>query len=201
MTTRTRKSTHKVSLSDAIYRHSPIKRGVIIVKNEDKPYANYNKIMSKIYLGNIQASKDKTFFKDRKIKAVLNCSKDIPNTFRSDESVEYMRIPIDDSLKEVDFVKAYEFMPAAVEFIHKHAVLQNHNVFIHCYAGRQRSAIMVAAYLVAKCGMTPVQACKYLVDKRPETFHYGKSLNFEISLEKYYKDLQRAKKRRSVSKK
>ena len=155
MTGRTKKTNHKMSLSDTIYRHSPIKRGVIVVKNEDKPYAKYNKIMSKIYLGNIQASKDKEIFKERNFKAVLNCSKDIPNTFRSDESIEYMRIPIDDSLKEVDFIKAYEFMPAAVEFIYKHAVLQKHNVFIHCYAGRQRSVIMIAAYLVAKCGMTP----------------------------------------------
>ena len=190
--TRTRKT--KASLSDTIYKHSPIKRGVIVVKDEDKVYAKYNKIMSKIYLGNIQASKSKEIFKDRKFKAVLNCSKDIPNTFRSEDSIEYMRIPIDDSLKEVDFEKAFECMPAAVEFIHKHAILQKNNILIHCYAGRQRSAIMVAAYLVSKCGLTPVQACKLLVDKRPESFHFSASLNFSSSLEKYYKCLQKSKK-------
>ena len=191
--TRTRKP--KASLSDAIYKHSPIKRGVIVVQNEDKVYAKYNKIMSKIYLGNIQASKSKEIFADKKFKAVLNCSKDIPNTFCSDQSIEYMRIPIDDSLKEVDFQKAFEFMPAAVEFIYKHAILQKHNILINCYAGRQRSAIMVAAFLIAKCGMTPTQACKHILERRPESFHWGYSLNFSSALEKYYKSLQKCKKR------
>jgi protein-tyrosine phosphatase len=191
-TTRTRKT--KASLSDTIYKHSPIKRGVIVVKDEDKVYAKYNKIMSKIYLGNIQASKSKEIFKERNFKAVLNCSKDIPNTFCSDQSIEYMRIPIDDSLKEVDFQKALEFMPAAAEFIYKHAVLQKHNILIHCYAGRQRSCAMVASYLIAKCGLNPAQACKMIMEKRPESWHWGKSLNFEKSLEKFYKNLQKCKK-------
>jgi protein-tyrosine phosphatase len=192
---RTRKTSHKETLSDHIYKHSPIKRGTVLVKNEDKPYKHYNKIMNRIYLGNIQASKDKDFFHKKKIRAVLNCTKDIPNTFRSDESVEYMRIPIDDSLKEVDFEKALKFMPAAIEFIHKHVVLQKENVLIHCYAGRQRSAIMVAAYLVGKLGMSPKQACKYILEKRPEAFHFGLSLNFETSLEKYAKTISKSLKK------
>lgn len=192
---RSRKTTHKESLSDSIYRHSPIKRGVIIVKDEDKVLAKYNKIINRLYLGNYQAAKDKEFFKDKKIKAVLNCSKDIPSSFLANKDMEYMRIPIDDSLKDIDIEKAYLFMPAAVEFIHKHCAIQKQSVLVHCWAGRQRSGIMVAAYLVAKHGMTPKQACKYIIDRRPEAFHYGLSLNFEIALEKYYKGLQKCKKR------
>lgn len=132
MTIRTRRS--KPELSDLIYKHSPTKRGVIVVKNEDKPLSNVDKIMNKLYLGNVQASKDKDFFKNKKIKAVLNCSKDIPSTFKQSKDIEYMRIPIDDSLKESDFEKAFLFMPAAVEFIYKHVVIQKNNIFIHCWA-------------------------------------------------------------------
>ena len=202
-TTKTRKTSHKESLSDHIYKHSPIKRG-IVVKNEDKPLHKYNKIMSKIYLGNVQACKDKEIFKDCRFKAVLNCSKDIPNTFMCSkvkkgnetlEAIEYLRIPIDDSLKEIDFEKAYLMMPLAVEFIHKHAVILKQNILIHCWAGRQRSAIMIAAYLVAKCGFTPKQACRLIAQKRPESWHHSQGINFETSLEKYYKDLQKGKKR------
>lgn len=192
MTTRIKRKT-KPSLSDELYKHSPIKRGIIVVKNEDKPHTNFDKIMSKLYLGNIKASKDSEFFKNKKIKAVLNCSKDIPNTFCNSKDIEYMRIPIDDSLKEVDFEKAYTFMPAAVEFIYKNVILEKKNIFIHCYAGRQRSAIMVAAFLVAKMDMKPLDAVKFIIDHRPEAFHFGMSLNFEKSIQKYYKDLQKCK--------
>jgi protein-tyrosine phosphatase len=186
------KRERKVSVSDFIYKHSPIKKGTIVVKNEDTPLTAYNKIMSRLYLGNHVASKDPKFFESKNIKAVLNCSKDIPNTFAK-KDVEYMRIPIDDSLREVDFNKAHLFMPAAVEFIHKHIVLQGDNALVHCWAGRQRSACMVAAYLMAKKNLTPKQACKLILEKRPEAFHFGMSLNFEKSLERYYQDLQKCK--------
>lgn len=189
---RTRKTSH-LSMSDHIRKHSPIKKGIVIVKDEDKPLAKYNKIIDRIYLGNIQAAKDKDFFKDKKIKAVLNCTKDIPNYFKcqKDPEIEYMRIPIDDSLKEIDFQKAYEFMPAAVEFIYKHAVLQKENVFVHCFAGRQRSHAMIVAFLMKKLNMSPKKASLFVMEKRPEVMHYGLSYNFEDSVLKYYKDIQK----------
>lgn len=137
-TRKTRKTNH-MTPADYLRKHSPIKKGLVI-KDEDKPLEMYSKIMSKLYLGNYQAAKNAEFFKDKKIKAVLNCSKDLPNTFAGKkdkhgvEEVEYMRIPIDDSLKEIDIKKCYEFMPAIVEFIHKHVVLQKNNILVHCYA-------------------------------------------------------------------
>lgn len=135
MPPRLRKTNHHISASD-IKHHSPIKNGQFKHRanfNEDEPVTSYNKIMSKIYLGNIDASKDKDFFKDKNIKAVLNCSKDIPNTFKNSD-VEYMRIPVDDSLKATDYNKMYHLLPSAVEFIYKHAVLQKNPILIHCYA-------------------------------------------------------------------
>jgi len=189
---RTRKTTHRLSPADLLRKHSPIKNG-LKVKNEDRPLEKYTKILPKLYLGNFQAAKDPDFFKDKKIKAVLNCTKDIPNHFACKKDIEYMRIPVDDSLKETDIKKMYNFLPVIVEFIHKHIALQGNNIFVHCYAGRQRSAISVSAYLVAKLGMTPAEACKFVMDKRKEAFHFGLSLNFEDSLNKYYKDLQKKK--------
>ena len=191
---RTRKTTHRLSPADLLRKHSPIKNG-LKVKNEDRPLEKYTKILPKLYLGNFQAAKDPDFFKDKKIKAVLNCTKDIPNHFACKKDIEYMRIPVDDSLRETDIKKMYHFLPVIVEFIHKHIALQGNNIFVHCYAGRQRSAISVSSYLVAKLGMTPAEACKFVMDKRKEAFHFGLSLNFEDSLNKYNKDLQKNKKR------
>lgn len=189
MTHRVRKADHKVPLEDFLYRHSPLKKGAVI-KNEDKPLSKVDKIMNRIYLGNYQAAKDKQFFKDKNIKAVLNCTQDIPNHFANNRNIEYMRIPVEDSLKERDFELMYKFLPAAVEFIHKHADIQKENVFIHCYAGRQRSISCLAGYLISKHKMTPHEACLFALKKRPEAFHFGASLNFSKSLRKYYKDLK-----------
>lgn len=177
-------------VSRNLKKHSPIKKGLKI-KDEDKPLEMCTKIMPRLYLGNYECAKNSDFFIKNKIKAVLNCSKDIPNTFacKKNMDIEYMRIPIDDSLTERDFKKCYEFMPVIVEFIYKHVVLQKNNILIHCYAGRQRSAISIAAFLVAKKGMTPLEACKFIVKHRKEAFHFGLSLNFESSLNKYYEKL------------
>ena len=183
---RSRRTTHKLSLADYIRKHSPIKAGLRI-PDEDKPLAKYDKIMNRLYLGNFQAAKDKDFFKKKNIRAVLNCSKDIPNHFHKDKDIEYMRIPVDDSLKKKDYDLMLEFMPVIVAFIHKHIVIQGDNVLVHCHAGRQRSAISVAVYMVSKHGYTPQEACKMVLEKRPEAFHFGKSLNFDQALNKYYK--------------
>ena len=187
---RTRAITHKMSLADYIRKHSPIKAGVRIL-DEDKPLAKYNKVANHLFLGNFQAAKDKEFFKNNKIKAVLNCSKDIPNHYAHHKDIEYMRIPVDDSLKQKDYDLMYEYMPAIVEFIHKHACIAKQNILVHCWAGRQRSAIAVAVFMVSKCGMTPQEACKLVMTKRPEAFHFGKSLNFDQALNKYYRNIKK----------
>jgi hypothetical protein len=92
------------NLAEFIRKLSPLKTGLQI-KDEDAPLAKYNKITDRIYLGNIQAAQDKNFFKEKNIKAVLNCTNDIPNYFQN-SNIEYMRIPVDDSLKQKDFDRA-----------------------------------------------------------------------------------------------
>jgi protein-tyrosine phosphatase len=64
---------------------------------------------------------------------------------------------------------------------------------VHCYAGRQRSGISVAVYLVDKYGLDPKDACKIVMDKRPEAFHFGKSLNFDQALSKYHRTYKKKK--------
>ena len=189
---RTRVTT--IKLSDEMRKHSPLKKGLII-KDEDEAYEDYNKLMPRLYLGNKQAAKNNGFIKDHSIKAVLNCSKekDIPNYF-CDSNIEYMRVPIDDSLKQKDFDKMFLLLPSIVEFIHKHVNILKQPLFVHCFAGRQRSACAIVCYLMAKHNMTPSEACKFVLGKRKEAFHYGLSVNFDQTINKYYKELQKCKK-------
>ena len=180
-------------LEDNMRRKSPLKRG-LKVTNEDDTYENYSKITSRIYLGNIDTAKNKKFFKDKKIKAVLNCTKDIKNYFCDNSKIEYMRIPIDDSLKEVDFRKMYDLLPVIVEFIYKHADLQKQNIYIHCMQGKARSCTAVVAYLMSKKKLNVTRACEYVMSKRPEAFFYGTSVNFSAPLVKYQEKLDKARK-------
>lgn len=173
-----------VDMSKYLLKHSPLKKGLSI-KNEDSPLAMYNKVGNQLFLGNYQAAKNSSFFEKKNITAVLNCTKDLPNYFRNDKKMEYMRIPVDDSLKKVDIDKMVKFFPVAVSFIHKMVVLEKRNILVHCFAGRQRSAIIVACYLVVTKGLNPGEACKYVMEKRPEAFHYGLSLNFDKSLKTF----------------
>jgi protein-tyrosine phosphatase len=189
--TRKRRQNH-LPLADYIYKQSPIKGGLVI-KDEDKPLAKYDKITKKIFLGNYQIAKDKDFFKKNKIKAVLNCTKELPNHFANNKDIEYMRIPVDDSLKEKDFDLMFKYMPVIAEFINKHVNVQNNNILIHCFAGRQRSCCAVATFLMDKYGLNPHESCEVILKKRPEAFHYGQSLNFDQAIEKYYKNVLKKK--------
>jgi len=59
---RTRKISPTLPLAEYIRRHSPIKAGMKIT-NEDMPLTKYNRISNNIFLGNMQAAKDKDLFK------------------------------------------------------------------------------------------------------------------------------------------
>lgn len=149
-----------------------------------------DKIIPRLYIGGYKAAEDPATFKKFKIKAVLNCTKtkDVSNKFAG-KDIEYMRIPVSDSLKQVDIEKMYNYFPTIVEFIYKHVDIEKNAVLVNCVQGMQRSAIAVAAYLVAKHGMTPKEACRLILSKRRVAFHNGNGVNFEKALNKYYKEL------------
>ena len=58
-----------------------------------------DEILPGLWLGNRHAAGDPTFAADKKIRAVFNCSKDIP--FQAVIPRQY-RVPVDDSRQEPD---------------------------------------------------------------------------------------------------
>ena len=120
-----------------------------------------------------------------RIGAVLNCSKDIPNYFASSEHIEYMRIPVDDMMRKEDMHDMSAYINHGVSFVYKNRNLDKKNVLIHCMAGRQRSAIICAAYLYrTKNEKSGKDAINKIRKKRTEAFHYGQSVNFQTCLDK-----------------
>ncbi|OCT82150.1 phosphatidylglycerophosphatase and protein-tyrosine phosphatase 1 [Xenopus laevis] len=71
-------------------------------------------------------------------------------------------------LSTVDFlgVPKLEHLQQGVEFIDKHRQ-KGSSVYIHCKAGRSRSATMVAAYLIQRHKWKPDEAAAFIAEIRP----------------------------------
>ena len=101
---------------------------------------------------------------------IINCTKDLPivSTFGT-------RIPVNDDKKPESIQTMRRYLPRILENIDakRNAGI---NVLVHCRAGQQRSAIVVAAYLMHTTGMSANDAVTYVRIKKPDAFLTG--INF-----------------------
>jgi len=111
---------------------------------------NHNKIIRNLYLGNYESAKNKLFILNEKIDLVINCSHDldIPN-FYEENNIKVLRLPIDDSISEIDQKIMQINLPKLVKVI-SYFLKSNKKVYVHCFAGMQRSATVVICYLIYK---------------------------------------------------
>ena len=147
---------------------------------------NMDEIVPGLWIGNMEAANDLHSLKKNNIKYIFNISRDIPNYYEIDKNFEYYNFQVDDSLLIKDIDLMTQNLNILVNELDTRLRKKNGSILVHCYAGRQRSAILVAAYLVFKYNMTPEDACQYILTRRPEAFHYNTSINFKDSLQKYY---------------
>jgi protein-tyrosine phosphatase len=153
---------------------------------KSKPKTNYSQITNRIWIGNMESSRDIEFLTKNNIQSILNCTPDIKNIVKG---VEYSRIPVEDDLRDIDINRMTKYLPYAVELIYKTTLLEKKNILVHCWAGMQRSVISVCAFLVKYSNKTPKEAMSFVLKRRPEAFHWGTSFNFEDSLIEYYNTL------------
>ncbi|XP_034722983.1 phosphatidylglycerophosphatase and protein-tyrosine phosphatase 1 [Etheostoma cragini] len=90
-------------------------------------------------------------------------------------------------LSTVDFtgVPTLENLRLGVEFALQHRG-RGSSVYVHCKAGRSRSATMAAAYLIRLHSCTPEEACQKLASVRPHVL--VRSAQLEM-LRKYYQQV------------
>jgi protein-tyrosine phosphatase len=135
-----------------------------------------HEIVPGVWLGNRRAALNDKWLKEKNITVVFNATKDIP--FSPSIKKQY-RIPIDDNLQSEEIRNMTLW---SHEIVYK--VLQETNkgniILIHCFAGMQRSAIILAMYLIVKYGMTWQQAINYIKGIRPIAF--TPAANFKNSL-------------------
>ncbi len=98
---------------------------------------------------------------------IINCTKDLPMIQTSGGGT---RLYVDDHPSSEETMT--QLLPVMVKYIEDH-VSKNHDVVVHCFAGQQRSAAVVAAYLMKTQGMTVDQAVEYIKSKKPDAFLGG----------------------------
>lgn len=116
-----------------------------------------------VWLGAVPLSGDAKRFKKMGITGVVNMCDEYAGPLRDYESenIEQLHLPT------VDFhPPTLEMIERGVEFMNQH-VEKGGGVYVHCKAGRARSATVVLCYLVARKNMTPEAAQQYLLQKRP----------------------------------
>lgn len=176
-------------------------------------FSNVDLIIPNLWLGNYHAALDHDFITSNNIDVIVNCTPDIP--FISDNNnnhinkIHKIRVPVYDSQLEKDFILMEQYLKMILPILHK-AYKDNKKILIHCYAGKQRSAIVVASLLYlmstlpnSKHHILPHLSIDlnniildkqslinsifyFIVNKRPQAFTYGFRINFNSSFKRLF---------------
>ena len=146
-----------------------------------------DEILPGLWLGSRVAALDPKWLGEHNIKAVFNCTKDIPFV----ESIQRRyRVPVDDNLQDEE-IRNLGFWSYEIVFKIMREYQTGQPILIHCAAGMQRSAACVAMFLMATKGYNVEEAVKYIRDKRPIAFK--PFINFEPALNLFYTNYQKDK--------
>lgn len=122
-------------------------------------------ILPNLWIGSEGDSRNSNFFAKHRIRLVVNATNNIP--IKSAPDVLSYRIPVnDDPSDNQTMLQHFPTVVAAIDDVLKYG----NGVLVHCRAGMQRSAAVVAAYTMWKKGMTADQAFEYINSRKPETF-------------------------------
>ena len=137
---------------------------------------NAHEILPGLWLGNKGASQDRNWQREKQITVIFNCTKDLPFV---DTSLSLYRVPVDDNLQPSEIRNLEHWSWETVYKLHNE-YKTGRKVLVHCFAGMQRSAAVVAIYLVAMFRCTTAEAIAYIKRRRPIAFH--PSANFYNSI-------------------
>jgi len=136
----------------------------------------YDRIDDTVILGALPFSNLTTkLLNDENVKAVLSLNEDYELWFSNgkkeweDVGVEFLQLPVTDIFE----TPQQETLTTGVEFINRFKsesstlrTQQNPTVYVHCKAGRTRSATLVGCYLMQRYGWTPKEAVQHMKKKR-----------------------------------
>jgi atypical dual specificity phosphatase len=126
------------------------------------------------------------------VKAVLTLNQDhellysLPKAEWTKMNIDYKQIGINDYVG----LPSLEQIAEGVEFISKHTSCNN-TVYVHCKAGRYRSALFVACYLMHSRNMKPEEAVEYIRNLRPNVILHR--VKQTVIMKTYYDGLIKTK--------
>ena len=133
-------------------------------------------IVPRLWLGNRVAAADEEFLRKNNITVVFNCTKDLP--FHPSVLRRY-RLPVDDNLEAAEIANMELWAPEAV-----YKVLAEYNngqnILIHCFAGMQRSAALMAMTLLVLTKQSSEEVIAYIRSKRAIAFFPGQNFGKAI---------------------
>lgn len=148
-----------------------------------------NEIIPNLFLGDIAASKNKEFYESVNIGMVVNCSKTIP--FLDGRDFKKVRVPVDDNLQDAEINNLAKWGPSIIRKIWEE-YQKGTTILVHCHAGMQRSAAVVAMFLMFYQRCTHREAMTRIKKRRPIVFEpsanfYRAILSFENRLNEVLK--------------
>lgn len=103
---------------------------------------------------------------------LINCTKDLPMIHTKGGGT---RLFVDDDPSSEKTM--CEMLPLMVRYIENSKT----DVVVHCFAGQQRSATVVAAYIMKKTGWSAEKTIEFIKSKKPDAFlggvHFMKCLS------------------------
>ena len=147
---------------------------------------NATLILPRLWLGNKKAAADTSFLRANNVSVVFNCTKELP--FDSSVLRRY-RVPVDDNLEPAEIDNMLKWSP---EIIYKVIAeyKRGNTILVHCHAGMQRSAAVVAMMLVALFKKPVDEVVAYIRSKRPIAFF--PAINFDRAIRGFEANVRQA---------
>ncbi len=166
-----------------------------------------NEVIPRVFLGNVDASKDRDFLIRNNISVIVNCTKDLPNVYEplflhdsvenapqdvkawiQRNTIQYYRIAVDDNSREEE-IQLFERESKKM----LGPVLQEYragkSILIHCLAGSQRSASFLAIWMMVLFQRKFEEIKDYIVAQRPQAFLFGRQVNFQEAISNIEKNI------------
>lgn len=123
-----------------------------------------NQIMQMLWLGNFHAAHDFNFITSRRIKTIINITKNIPNKF---DFIDYINYYVDD--EDACKKNLFHIMNDGADIINN-SIIDKRPVLVHCKKGHHRSASMIVFYLMKYHNVSLVDGIRLIKLDRPKAF-------------------------------
>jgi dual specificity MAP kinase phosphatase len=105
---------------------------------------------------------------------IVNCTRDLPML-----GPRGARIPVDDAPSQNN--QMFQYFPLIVRKIRERLVAGD-AVIVHCRAGQQRSAAVIAAYLIRYNGMSKNEAIAYIRRCKSDAFYISATFDNALTV-------------------